>query len=145
MLHRGGEPNGFAISLLDALPILCGRCCMVPCCLLHGTTLHVACCMLQSGVGSLLVFKLSLCGLCGRCCTIGVGSLVHRKFPNFGLVSMCELFVRGTMVPCCTEVGSPMALLFPYSTLFLSCVDGVAWYHVACCMVPRCMLHVACC
>src|SRR4029079_1921829 len=82
---------------------------------------HVACYMLHSkdppsiGVGS----HVALCE-----------SVLHRKFPLCGLVSMCELFVRGTIWyhvawgppphwggdPCCTV------------WIMLHCVDHVACY-----------------
>src|SRR5689334_16849387 len=151
MLHRGGEPARIQIFTVWTGVSLCGPCCMVPCCMLHGTTLHVACCMVlllhvaccKVGWGACYNSNFHPCRLPRPCCTIGVGSLLHQEFPRFGLVSMCELFVGGTMVPCCTEVGSLLEFKFSLCGPVFHCVDRVAWYHVACCMVPRCMLHVA--
>src|SRR5690349_17308332 len=71
------------------------------------------------------------------CCT--VWTMLHQNLllcgnmfvAQFGLVSMYELFVRGTMVPCCTGVGSHVASKISAKRNTLVCFN----YGVSCCTI----------
>src|SRR5690348_2299481 len=120
-------------------------CCMVPCCMLHVSvwggepaTRH------NFTVWTLFHY--------------GVGSLLRRKFPLCGLVSMCELFVRwyhGTMLhhsgdPPASENFACLDHGFTVWTVLHFTMLHVAWYHVSSFLPYTSIFHaawyrVACC
>ena len=141
----GGPPSS-EIPAVWTHVSLCGPCCMVPCCMLHGT--NVACCMLHRKMLRVACCLLHFWG--GEPATrtllhCGVGSLVHRKFPHFGLVSLYELFVRWYhwyhVAPWGGSLSSKISAVWTRFSLCGRCC-------MSCWMVPRCMLHgtiIKCC
>ena len=148
-----GGPPGIGIVAVWTHVALCGACCMVPSCMLHGTTcvLHVAwyfvtCCMLQSGVGSLLLVQMfTVWTRGGEPARAGISALLD-------LSRRMNFLLGSTVVPCCTTGGTPLHrncccvdACCTVWTVMHGTMLHVAWYHVACCMLHGTLLHVACC